>query len=188
MGCYFVMPFHDTSHRLHTAWHTKVRKYARRRRLSCCAREGARSRSFELVEEGRYGRDVLTVGDQLASELDASLGTQLPLEVWSEHFLALGTVPDAHSNGVGRALGWEDGRSQEHDRQPHHGTSAHSCKQDGRSSKIALLSLDLGKCYVQFLQSPLRILGSPNNLQVSASGQIWNTFKAEKSVCFSRNV
>jgi hypothetical protein len=53
---------------------------------------------------------------------------------------------------------------------------------------MALLSLDLGKCCVQFLQSPLRILDNPNNLQVSTSGQIWNTFKAEKLVCFSRNV
>lgn len=89
-------------------------------------------RSFELIEEGSYGCNVCAVGDHLAFELDASLGAQLPFEVGSEHFLALGAVSDAHSNGVGRCLRRDDGSSQEHDRHRHHGASAHDCKQDGR--------------------------------------------------------
>ena len=93
----------------------------------------AERQSLELVEEGRYGCDVFTVRDHLAFKLDARLGTQLPFEVGPEHFLALGAVSDADSNGEGRGLGWEDGRSQEHDRHRHRGASAHVCKQEHRS-------------------------------------------------------
>jgi len=57
-----------------------------------------RCRSLELVEERCHGIDVFAIRYHLTLELDAGICTQRPLEVGTQHFLALRAVPDAHAH------------------------------------------------------------------------------------------
>lgn len=53
-------------------------------------------RLVEPADEGRYGGDVLAVGDYFTLEFDAGVGAELAFEVGTEHFLALGAVPETN--------------------------------------------------------------------------------------------
>lgn len=55
---------------------------------------------FHLVQKGCNRTDVLTVGDDFATESKARVGTQLTLEVRAVHLLALGAVVDANAQDV----------------------------------------------------------------------------------------
>lgn len=52
------------------------------------------------VEERCDRFDVLAVGNLAATELNAWICTQLALEIGAQHFLALGTVSNAHTDSV----------------------------------------------------------------------------------------
>ena len=52
------------------------------------------------IKEGLDRRDVLTVRNQLSSELDARISTEGAIEPVPEHLLALRAVLDANLHGV----------------------------------------------------------------------------------------
>lgn len=52
--------------------------------------------SVEPADEGSYGGDILAVRDYFALEFNASIGAKLTFEIGTEHFLALGAVPETN--------------------------------------------------------------------------------------------
>lgn len=55
---------------------------------------------LHLVQIGCNRTDVLTVGDDFATESETRVGAQLTLEVRPVHLLALGAVVDANAEDV----------------------------------------------------------------------------------------